>query len=114
MDLFEALNKLNEDDESNIPHDVIKKACDFAYGFKQSVVDTNNRKIVIPYPSGMTVEDINSPGMLGAWFTEHGFNSEYEVRDFEYETKNGTNTFGGGWRPKKSYLRNRLVGTYTW
>lgn len=113
MDLTEALNKLNEDVDGIVSYEDVKKACEFANRFKQSVVDVKNKKIVIPYSPGMTEKEITSPGMMGAWFTEHGFNSEYEVRDFEYTTLSGFVTYTGI-KPKKAYLRNRLVGTYTW
>lgn len=77
--------------------------------------DIDNHKIIIPFPSGVTEQDLMEPGMLGEWFKTKGFDISFRKGDMEYQTKGNFNT--ASMRKEKghtAYLRNRLIMTVTW
>ena len=96
--------------------DVIQKAVDFASDFKGSQVDLQNHVIIIPFSPGISEEFVMEPGMLGRWFADNGFNVEFSKGDVEYTTKPEWTNYRGLERSKghKAFLRNRLIGKFTW
>lgn len=100
----------------SISDSVIKQAVEFAEGFKGSRIDIENHVIEIPFSSNSTEADLMSESMLGKWFKDNGFNVSFERKDVEYNTQ-GTWRNARGWNREsghKAYLRNRLVGIFTW
>ena len=101
--------------ESNLPDEVIRKAAEFAKGFKGSKIDLDNHIIVIPFSKDSTEEDLMSEGMLGKWFSDNGFDIEFTRGDLEYTTQDKFNSRSmNRTRGQKAYLRDRLIGTITW
>ena len=99
----------------SVSKDIITKAVEFAEDFKGATIDLENHMITIPFASGVTEELVMEPGMLGDQFVQNGFDASFEINDVEYETKPEMN-YRSMTRTKghKAYLRNRLIGTFTW
>ena len=96
----------------------IQLAIKHASTFKGNTIDIENHIITIPFSAGRTEDDINElmeSGSLCNWYIENGFNVSFEVRDVEYMTKATVTSRSLIYnKPRKAFLRNRLVATITW
>jgi hypothetical protein len=94
----------------------LKTAVELVKSNNYAKIDLQNHIIVYPCSTGISEQDMLDEGMLGSWFVEHGFNVEFDVRDYEYKTKGTFNVHsmrkeGAG---NTRYLRNRTVMKITW
>lgn len=94
----------------------LKTAVELVKSNSYAKIDLQNHIIVYPCSAGISEQDLLDEGMLGKWFIDHGFNVEFDVRDYEYKTKGTFNVRsmrkeGAG---NTRYLRNRTVMTITW
>ena len=99
----------------SVDNQIVQQAVKHAESFKGNMVDLENCTIVIPFPSGVTEQDLMEPGMLGEWFKSNGFDISFRKGDVEYQTKGNFNT--ASMRKEKghtAYLRNRLIMTVLW
>lgn len=103
-------------DAATVTNEVINEALDFVKGKKGVSIDLNLHRIEYPIDKGLTEEDFMSPGMLGRWFEDNGFNVTFKRSDVEYTTKDSWMNYRGSVRSKghKAYLRDRLVAEITW
>lgn len=101
---------------ATVSEDSIRELLRYANDFKQSIIDRDHNKVVIPLDKGMSQENMMSDWGMGTKLVNEGFNVSFEQGDFEYVSKATYYSFGGGLNrvPKKSYLRNRVIMTVTW
>lgn len=101
---------------NEISQEVLNEAVAHAEGFQGAVIDKDNQKIIIPFPKSMTEDILMQEGMLGNWYSSHGFDISFTVGDFEYTTKDSWNNYRAMTRHKghKAFLRNRTIATITW
>ena len=99
----------------SVDNQTVQMAVKHAERFKGNIIDLDNHKIIIPFSSGVTEQDLMEPGMLGEWFKSNGFDISFRNGDVEYQTKGNFNT--ASMRKEKghtAYLRNRLIMTAIW
>lgn len=99
-----------------ISNEILIQAFNHAKSFKGHIIDESNHTIIIPFNKGITEQDVMDDGMIGKWFIDNGFHVSFEIRDFEYTTKDTWINYKGFTRSKghKATLKNRLIATITY
>ena len=101
---------------SEITPQVLSEVEDQIKSLRGSYIDRDNHVVVVPFPKGFTEEEVMQEGMLGDWFVKKGFQASFEQGDHEYITQPEWINYRGSVRSKghKAYLRDRLIGKFTW
>lgn len=94
----------------------IQLAIEYASKFKGYTIDIENHIITFPFSAGRTMDDISELMEYGCkWYVDNGFEISFEIRDVEYMTKPTVSSRSLIYnKPRKAFLRNRLVATITW
>lgn len=101
---------------NDLDPEMILKIKEMIKRLKGSWIDEENHVITVVFPKGTTKEDAMEDGMLGAWFRDNGFDYVFEQGDYEYTTQDTWRNYRGWDREKghKAFLRDRLIGRFTW